>query len=162
MNVRRRRSAAAGTPARPAKPPPAEGTGLAEALVDLAHHVLHLFADAGRSNKLSQQQVELVCAIIVRGDVGMSELGNVLHVEKSNLSNLVDRLEQRGLVVRTRDPRDRRATRVALTDEGTTVATKIYADVTAGLRRLFGDLASDDQHHIAELARKISQDEPVL
>ncbi|MET8676800.1 MarR family transcriptional regulator [Streptomyces sp. NPDC004647] len=99
-----------------------QDAGPAEALVDLSHHVLHLFADVGRSHKLSQQQVELVCAVVVRGSVGMTELGGVLHVEKSNLSNLVDRLEQRGLVLRSRDPADRRATQVTLTDDGLDVA----------------------------------------
>ena len=134
--------------------------GLAEALVDLAHHVLHLFADAGRSHKLSQQQVELVCAVIVRGSVGMSELGNVLHVEKSNLSNLVDRLEQRGLVIRTRDPHGRRATQVALTEAGTTVAMSTYDDVTSRLRQLLERLPVDEQHQLVAVARELVGAEP--
>jgi len=146
---------------KPPKTPDASpDTGLPEALVDLGHHVLHLFADAGRGHKLSQQQVELVCAVIVRGSVGMSELGTLLHVEKSNLSNLVDRLEQRGLVVRTRDPNDRRATHVALTDQGTTVAMTIYDDVTAHLRALLHQVPARDQRHLATIARKITHDAP--
>lgn len=90
----------------PAKTP--EGTGLAEALVDLSHYVLQLFADVGRKYKVSQQQVELMCAIITREKIGMTELGKILLLEKSGLSNLVDRAEQRGLVTRTRVPDDRR------------------------------------------------------
>jgi DNA-binding MarR family transcriptional regulator len=135
----------------------AQDTGLAEAVTDLAHHVLHLFAEAGRGHKLSQQQVELICAVIVRGSVGMTELGSVLHVEKSSLSNLVDRLEQRGLVVRTRDPHDRRATRVSLTDEGTAVAMQTYDDVTTRLRRQLSHLAPADQRRLAAAARELTQ-----
>lgn len=137
-----------------------QDAGLAEALVDLSHHVLHLFADTGREDRLSQQQVELVCAVIVRGSVGMTELGRLLHVEKSNLSNLVDRLEQRGLVVRTRDPNDRRATQVTLTDEGTAVAMKVYHDVTGRVRQLLQRLPLDDQHNLAAVVRRIVRDEP--
>ncbi|EIV92537.1 MarR family winged helix-turn-helix transcriptional regulator [Frankia sp. QA3] len=148
------------TPAETGIRAPSQDAGLAEALVDLSHHVLHLFADAGRDHKLSQQQVELVCAVIVRGSVGMTELGRLLHVEKSNLSNLVDRLEQRGLVVRTRDPNDRRATQVTLTDEGTAVAMKTYQDVAARVRRLLHRLPLDDQRNLAAVARKIVRDEP--
>jgi DNA-binding MarR family transcriptional regulator len=135
----------------------AQGTGLAEAVADLAHHVLHLFADAGRSHRLSQQQVELICAVIVKGTIGMTELGSVLHVEKSSLSNLVDRLEQRGLVSRTRDPHDRRATRVSLTDEGTTVAVQTYDDVIARLRLQFDHLLPADQQRLAAVARELTQ-----
>ena len=40
----------------------AEKRGLTVALVDLVHHVLHLFADVGRNHKLTQQQVELMLA----------------------------------------------------------------------------------------------------
>lgn len=137
----------------------AQSTGLAEAVADLAHHVLHLFAEAGRSHKLSQQQVELICAVIVRSPVGMTELGGLLHVEKSSLSNLVDRLEQRGLVVRTRDPHDRRATRVSLTDEGTAVAMQAHDDVIARLRRQLGHLAPDDQRRLAGVVRDLTQAE---
>jgi DNA-binding MarR family transcriptional regulator len=135
----------------------AQGTGLAEAVADLAHHVLHLFADAGRGHKLSQQQVELICAVIIRGSAGMTELGSVLHIEKSSLSNLVDRLEQRGLVVRTRDPLDRRATLVSLTDEGTTIAMQTYDNVIARLRRQLSHLAPADQSRLAAVARELAQ-----
>ena len=63
-----------------------------------------------------RQRVELICAVIVPGRVGMTELGKQLHHEKTNLSNLMDHAEQRGLVVRTRDPKNRRMTWVELTD----------------------------------------------
>ncbi|WP_261554519.1 MarR family winged helix-turn-helix transcriptional regulator [Frankia tisae] len=148
------------SPAGTGSPASAEDAGLAEALVELSHHVLHVFADAGRDHRLSQQQVELVCAVVVRESVSMTELGRLLHVEKSNLSNLVDRLEQRALVTRTRDPDDRRAIQVSLTDEGTAVAMKTYYDVTARVRRLLERLPQDDQRNLAAVVRRIVRDEP--
>lgn len=135
-----------------------EGTGLAEALVDFSHHVLHLFAEAGRQDRLSQQQIELICALVVRGAVRMSELGSVLRVEKSNLSNLVDRLEQRGLVTRHRDPEDRRATLVRLTDAGTTVAVKTYESVTGQLRVLLEQVPGDEQRRLLAALGALLQD----
>jgi DNA-binding MarR family transcriptional regulator len=132
-----------------------EDVGLATALVGLSHHVLHLFADAGRTYKLSQQQVELICAVIVRGKIGMTELGKVLHLEKSNLSNLVDRVEQRGLAVRTRDPDDRRVTWVELTDEGTRLAMRTHADVTARLGKLVNQLGLKDQKQLTAVVEQL-------
>jgi DNA-binding MarR family transcriptional regulator len=129
---------------------------LAAALVGLSHHVLHLFADAGRTYDLTQQQAELICAVIVRGKVGMTELGKVLHMEKSSLSNLVDRAEQRGLATRTRDSADRRVTWVELTAEGTRLAMQTHGDVTARLNQLVSGLSPADQRHLTTVARQIT------
>jgi DNA-binding MarR family transcriptional regulator len=134
--------------------------GLAEGLIDAAHQVLHLFADAGRAHRLSQQQVELICAVIVRESVRMSDLGRVLHVEKSGLSNLVDRLEQRGLVTRYGDPDDRRATRVALTDEGTATAMTIYHDVTGHVSELVADIPHNQRRATLAAVRAMSGGAP--
>jgi DNA-binding MarR family transcriptional regulator len=48
----------------------------------------------------------------------MRELARELHLDASNLTGLVDRLEQRGLVRRAADPQDRRVRQVALTEAG--------------------------------------------
>lgn len=123
---------------------------LASTLVALSHHVLHLFTEVGRTHRLSQQQVRLLCAIKACGAVGMSELGRRTQLEKSNLSNLVDRLEQRGLVVRSRDEGDRRVTYVDLTEEGDDLAVRSHNEVVARVNKLAGTLSATDQHLLAD------------
>jgi DNA-binding MarR family transcriptional regulator len=140
----------------------ARDSGLTTALLALAHHVLHLFAEVGRGNKLSQQQVEMICAIVVRGRVGMTELGRLMHLERSNISNLVDRAELRGLVIRTRDADDRRITWVELTAEGNTVALRVHAEVSARLNRLINHLPSDDQRHLTAVVNHLLAAEEAL
>lgn len=132
-----------------------ENEALATALVSLSHHVLQLFADVGRASKLSQQQVELICAIVVRDKVGMSELGRIMHLEKSNLSNLVDRMEQRGLVMRTRDPEDRRVTWVKLTDEGMEQAIRSHTEVTARMTCLINQLDVADRTQLTSVIEQM-------
>jgi DNA-binding MarR family transcriptional regulator len=48
----------------------------------------------------------------------MRELGRRMCCEPPNVTFVVDRLEERGLVVRTPDPADRRAKQIALTPDG--------------------------------------------
>lgn len=134
--------------------PPA--VGLAAALVGLSHHVLHLFNDVGRTHDLTQQQTELICTVIVRGRVRMTELGKLLHLEKSSLSGLVDRAEQRGLLARTRDPADRRVTWVELTDEGTRLAMQTHGEVTARLNSLVDQLPYEDQKRLTTVVEQIT------
>jgi DNA-binding MarR family transcriptional regulator len=126
-----------------------EDERLAGALVALSHHVVHMFTEIGRTVRLSQQQVRLLCAINACGNVGMSELGRQTQLEKSNLSNLVDRLEQRGLVLRTRDPGDRRVTYVTLTEEGNDLAVRAYAEVVARVNKMAGTLPPAERAQFA-------------
>jgi DNA-binding MarR family transcriptional regulator len=58
---------------------------------------------------------ELVTA---REPLSLSELAGRLSCVRSNMTQLVDRLEGDGLVQRVDDPTDRRSVRAALTDEG--------------------------------------------
>jgi DNA-binding MarR family transcriptional regulator len=128
---------------------------LAEALVALSHHVSHLFTEVGRNHRLSQQQVRLLCAVVRNERVCMGELGRQTQLEKSNLSNLVDRLEQRGLAVRTRDTDDRRLTWVALTEEGTALAHLTHAEVTARVNELVAKLSGADQGLLADVVHRL-------
>lgn len=136
--------------------PPAER--LAGALVDLSHRVLHLCTEVGRSHRLSQQQVRLLCAIKASGNVGMSELGRQTQVEKSNLSNLVDRLEQRGLVVRAHHDGDRRVTYVVLTDEGDDLAVRSHNDLVARVTELAGKLPPEARHLLTDVVDRMMAD----
>jgi DNA-binding MarR family transcriptional regulator len=135
-----------------------EDERLAGALVALSHHVVHLFTEVGRTVRLSQQQVRLLCAINACGNVGMSELGRQTQLEKSNLSNLVDRLEQRGLVVRTRDPEDRRVTYVELTEEGTELAVRSNTEVVARVNKMAGKLPPEDQARLTAAVDRMLAD----
>jgi DNA-binding MarR family transcriptional regulator len=48
----------------------------------------------------------------------MGELAQLMHCDNSNLTGIVDRLEERGLVERTQAEGDRRVRLIALTDGG--------------------------------------------
>ncbi len=68
------------------------------------------------------------------------ELGDILVVDRSNVTGLLDRLEKAGLVKRTDHPSDRRVYRVSLTAAGRKLWAKVQplyakvaAQVTAGV-----------------------------
>src|SRR3954471_25014226 len=98
-----------------------EELGFVDACVRLAHLVQHVFADVSRQHELTPQQTQLLC-MLSHGPVGMTELSRLLHLERSSLTGLVDRVERRGLVTRVRDSRDRRACHIVLTSQGDQLA----------------------------------------
>ncbi len=57
--------------------------------------------------------------------VPMSDVARQLHCDKSNLTGIVDALEDRGLVERTTPPGDRRGRALVSTAQGRTVRTRL-------------------------------------
>jgi DNA-binding MarR family transcriptional regulator len=84
------------------------------------------------------------------GVMRLSELSDHLHIAPRSTTEVVDGLQERGLIERRPDPHDRRATLVGLTDEGTSVGTAIRAARTAEAEAFFGVLSDQDR---AELTR---------
>ena len=116
--------------------------GFAGALIRLSLAVQYVHQDVSRTHDLTPQQAVLMFSLL-DGPVGMAELSDRLHIEKSTLTGLVDRAERRCMVHRTPDPADRRALRVALTERGRETAAAFYRAVTDALLGHLADLPDE-------------------
>jgi DNA-binding MarR family transcriptional regulator len=67
----------------------------------------------------------------------MSELAEHVVLSRSNLTRLVDRLEEAGLVARERSEEDRRGAYAVITAEGREVRRKMWPTYEAGIREIF-------------------------
>lgn len=67
----------------------------------------------------------------------MSELADHVVLSRSNLTRLVDRLEEAGLVARERSEEDRRGAYAVITAEGREVRRKMWPTYEAGIREVF-------------------------
>lgn len=76
-------------------------------------------------------------------------------VTSGTMTNRVDRLEARGLVVRERDPDDRRGVRVVLTDKGVSTVDAAMADLLDHERDLLDVLSAADIKHLAAMLREL-------
>jgi MarR family transcriptional regulator, organic hydroperoxide resistance regulator len=74
---------------------------------------------------LSSAQGDLLCSLQPKEPVPMVSLARILHCHDSNVTGLVDRLEQRGLIERRIDPKDRRVKLIALTKEGEALRSRL-------------------------------------
>jgi DNA-binding MarR family transcriptional regulator len=124
------------------------GDQLAAVLLRLSFLVQRGYLEVSREHGLTPQQAQLLC-MLLGGPVGMAELGGWLHLEKSSMTGLVDRAERRGLVARVPDAHDRRACQVALTTEGTELATCFYDAVSRSLAALADELGPADRRRLA-------------
>ncbi|NDF01287.1 MAG: MarR family transcriptional regulator, partial [Verrucomicrobia bacterium] len=69
-----------------------------------------------------------------------TDLSRQLIMHRSNVTGLVDRLEERGLVARKENAEDRRAWRVVLTAQGHKLLAEIYPHYYAAAEQVWGDL----------------------
>jgi DNA-binding MarR family transcriptional regulator len=89
--------------------------------------------------------------------VPMSSVANVLRCDRSAVTWITDRLEERGYVERLAAPRDRRVKLLALTDEGRRVRDEIRARLAVPPEALTG-LSRTDQRALRDLLRKALAD----
>ncbi|MEU2282131.1 MarR family transcriptional regulator [Streptomyces sp. NPDC013178] len=134
--------------------------GVVTALVRAAFLVNGVYAESSRAYGITPQQGQLLCALRPQ-PYGMSELGEVLGLAKSSLTGLVDRTVQRGLVRREADPRDGRAVRVALTDEGARLAHEFHEATCRRIDALPAGLSGSERDRLAALLSRVVLDNKV-
>src|SRR5438034_9143953 len=67
---------------------------------------------------MHRAQATLLCRLFDRDGVTQSEIAEQLSVQGATITNMLQRMEEAGLVVRRRDPEDNRLVRVYLTGKG--------------------------------------------
>jgi MarR family transcriptional regulator, lower aerobic nicotinate degradation pathway regulator len=103
---------------------------------------------------LSLTQVRLLGVLRDR-EPGMLELARHLELEKSSLSGLVERAEQRGLVERMPSPHDRRSATVRVTASGRRLSRAFEEQVRAEVSALVEPLPRADQERLANLVWRV-------
>ena len=83
----------------------------------------------------------------------MSSLAEAMHCDNSNLTGIADRLEERGLVERRADPRDRRVKLLAPTAAGAEVREQLNRRLAEPPEALL-ELSESDQRTLVEILRR--------
>lgn len=89
---------------------------------DLKRGIAHALDSYG----LTGPQFGTLQTLRMMGAVPMHELAVEICCDASNLTGIVDRLEQRGFLERQIDPQDRRIKRLILTDRGRDTADEVW------------------------------------
>lgn len=97
----------------------------AAALVRISFLVQSIYTRTAARHDLTPQQAQLLC-IVKDEPRAMADLVTMLRIDKSSVSGLVDRIEQRGLLRRQQSNTDRRAVTVSATARGRKRAQAFY------------------------------------
>ena len=112
------------------------------------------------SHGISLGDLYAVRALARLGDVPVSRYGAELGLARSTITNLVDRLERAGLVVRVASPSDRRVTLVRLTKSGRETMEARTRFTESDVARGILALDATAQATLAELLERIVATQP--
>ena len=101
------------------------------ALQRATHHTLHALSAALSDLNLSAAEINALANLGAGGTLSVRQLSERAGTRASTLTGLLDRLENRGYLVREVDPADRRSFRLPLTDQGREVAARVLAAIAA-------------------------------
>ncbi len=114
--------------------------------------------DSLKERNLSQAKFNILNVLAEEGGrVPFSTLVERLGCVRSNVTGLIDRLQEDRLVRRVDHPEDRRMLFAELTDEGQALITSIRPQYDAAIGRLFAELDEDQRETLGELLRTLSQ-----
>jgi DNA-binding MarR family transcriptional regulator len=93
---------------------------------------------------LSMAQLNILYTLKRCGEMPMSRLAEMLNVSLSNATGLIDRIEERGLVERTRVPEDRRIVMIRVTAAGERLLGELDVLSDELLRSVLGRLSPSE------------------
>jgi MarR family transcriptional regulator, 2-MHQ and catechol-resistance regulon repressor len=114
-------------------------------------HVEPRVAEAG----LTMTQFGVLEAILHLGPLGQRDLSQKVLTSPGNMTDLIDKLEDRGLVRRVRQKADRRAVRVELTVKGRALIEPLFAAHGHDIDAAMAGLDAAELRQLGVLLRKL-------
>ena len=96
-----------------------------------------------------------VLNLLAEGPVSQQSLGEQLGIDRTTVVELIDQLEEQGVVVRRRNPVDRRSYALNLTPKGKTVQKRAARAFDGAADEFFGPLAPAEQTALMEMLRRV-------
>lgn len=150
------------TDTSPAEPPTGTAPWIERRLADNTGYLAHLAAL--RAEQLARALLPpgrdtrdlAVLSVLAEGTVSQARLGDLLDVNRTVMITVIDRLEQAGLVLRERDPADRRRYALRLTPDGVSVLRTMLASALWADARLLAPLSPPDQRRLNSALGRIA------
>lgn len=124
-------------------------------LMRCADTIQGILARNAEANGLTLSQLGVLEILLHLGPQNQKDLAGKILRSGANMTTIIDNLEKRQLVRRTRDAADRRTMRVELTQSGTELIGKIFPLHLNNIYRMMGALDSDELRTLSRLTRKL-------
>ena len=133
-----------------------DAAALYESLQQIARRFRTQDADAICGYGISVRECHAL-EVLVQQPLSVNGLADLLGLDKSTVSRLVQRLVSEKLVVRKADQRDSRSITLALTAKGRKVYEAAYSDSVACYRELLENVPPDERQSMIEALRRAAR-----
>jgi DNA-binding MarR family transcriptional regulator len=96
-----------------------------------------------------------VLNVLAEGPISQHELGRQLGIDRTTVVELIDQLENQDVVVRHRNPADRRSYSLALTPRGRTFQKRAARAFDQAADDFFGPLEPSERQAISDMLRRM-------
>jgi DNA-binding MarR family transcriptional regulator len=111
------------------------------------------FEEVGR---ITIHQMQVVRRLLLGDGMSMREVAEAQGIGLSGATQLIDRLEQRGLVTRVRDLHDRRVQHVVPTERARELAARFKKGLRRASEELFSTLDDEELHDYVVLTERVA------
>ncbi|MBB3139249.1 MarR family winged helix-turn-helix transcriptional regulator [Halomonas organivorans] len=108
--------------------------------------------------QLTQLQYVMLSALEELGPLDQVTLGRQTALDRNTVAGVVRKLENRGLVSRRRNPEDRRAMRVTITEAGRELRARVAPLVEEVQEEILAPLPPDDRKTLGRLLKRIADE----
>ncbi|OEK21672.1 MarR family transcriptional regulator [Staphylococcus saprophyticus] len=91
-----------------------------------------------------------------KGDQPIQRIGNRVLIASSSITYVVDKLEEKGCIVRQRNEKDKRVTNASLTDKGRSMMDEIFPDHASTLESTFSVITDEEITVLQTTLKKLS------
>ncbi len=106
---------------------------------------------------LTATQLGVLEALLHKGAMTQRELGRKVLTSAGNMTDVLDKLEARGLLRRVRSTEDRRSVRVELTDGGRSLIEALFPEHAHDIAEAMGALRPEELDLLGDLLRRLGQ-----
>jgi len=108
-----------------------------------------------RPHGLTPEQFGVLATLCNRDGMSQRELADHLVKDRPNITRMLDKLQQKGLVERCPDPADRRIYRLHATTEGHDLMQQLVPSVLKLREQMFGVLSPAEQKTLRDLLDRL-------
>jgi MarR family 2-MHQ and catechol resistance regulon transcriptional repressor len=120
------------------------------------HHALRRVAERSiKDTGLGLTDFAALEALLHKGPLSITEIQSKVPLALGSMTAAVDRLEERGLILRTPSPEDRRAKILKLSPKGKSVVEAAFARHAADLETAMAVLSQREKRQLHDLLKKV-------
>jgi DNA-binding MarR family transcriptional regulator len=102
-------------------------------------------------------QGKILTILAEHPEINQKDLQEMLGVESGSMSEIVIKLENKGLITRCKDETDKRMTKLMITELGSELSKEVESRDTEEDKFLFGSLTEEEQEQLKILLKKMLQ-----